>query len=331
VEISANANILSPLEYEWVVNGNTILEGNNENQLIINQQSSGTLYVNFDSLCFAQVDFNVISDFSTLEAWAGNDTVLSCYYPQVTLQGSTNSTSAVVNWLYNNNPIFGANALNHTTSLAGIYQLVVLNPANGCISADTLLVNSDFSVPQVVVGMQDTLNCLLPSFAMQGVMVNAMHNYQAQWTTTGGNIVNGANTLSPTINLPGWYAVVITDLINGCVDSTAVYVEENTDLDIDPSLIQFPNVFSPNNDEKNARWHPFLINEPARDIAFFFTNFELVVYNRWGNKVFETNKAQSDWAGDEHEEGVYFYHVVYSTLCGNGEKVMREGNIHLLR
>lgn len=331
VELAASANILSMLEYDWVINGNTVLTGNNENQLIINQQGAGTLYANYDSLCFAQVDFNVVNDFSTYDAFAGSDTVLNCYNPSVVLLGATNNALATVNWALNNNPIFGATSLSYTANTAGTYTLVVLNPSNGCIDSDTLVVAADFNSPEVTIGLQDTLNCLQPTIVLQNVDVNSLHNYQSLWNTADGNIVAGINTISPTVNMAGWYEVIITDIVNGCTDSVEVNVQENTTLNLDPSFIQFPNVFSPNNDEKNASWHPFLINDPGRDIAFFFSSYDLKIYNRWGNIIFDSTNANNSWRGEEQDEGVYFYHIAYSTFCSNGKKVTREGNIHLLR
>jgi hypothetical protein len=49
-----------------------------------------------------------------------------------------------------------------------------------------------------------------------------------QWIAyAGGNIVSGATTSQPIINQPGRYTLVITNLINGCVDSTFVIVTRN--------------------------------------------------------------------------------------------------------
>ncbi|MBL7801603.1 MAG: hypothetical protein JNL95_12860, partial [Chitinophagales bacterium] len=50
-----------------------------------------------------------------------------------------------------------------------------------------------------------------------------------QWIAyAGGNIVSGATTSTPIINQPGRYTLVITNLINGCKDSTFVIVTRNT-------------------------------------------------------------------------------------------------------
>ncbi|MFN8316284.1 MAG: hypothetical protein U0T32_07550 [Chitinophagales bacterium] len=49
-----------------------------------------------------------------------------------------------------------------------------------------------------------------------------------QWIAyAGGNIVSGATTATPIINQPGRYTLVVTNLINGCKDSTFVIVTRN--------------------------------------------------------------------------------------------------------
>ena len=62
---------------------------------------------------------------------------------------------------------------------------------------------------------------------------------------------------------------------------------------------------------------------------------ELVIFNRWGEKIFETDNALETWkgvttGGTEVTEGVYFYSY---TVVGDNPNDRREGhgNIQLLR
>lgn len=63
--------------------------------------------------------------------------------------------------------------------------------------------------------------------------------------------------------------------------------------------------------------------------------YDLVVYNRWGTKVFESTDAKYDWNGtnmndgSECPEGTYFYVFKYELL--NGEKKTVNGTITLIR
>ncbi|MEK7258094.1 MAG: hypothetical protein AAB316_25275, partial [Bacteroidota bacterium] len=46
----------------------------------------------------------------------------------------------------------------------------------------------------------------------------------------GGNIVSGATTLTPTIDAPGTYVLLVTDTTNGCTASDQATVEDFTAL-----------------------------------------------------------------------------------------------------
>jgi gliding motility-associated-like protein len=63
--------------------------------------------------------------------------------------------------------------------------------------------------------------------------------------------------------------------------------------------------------------------------------YDLVIYNRWGTKVFESTEATYDWNGtnmndgSECPEGTYFYVFKYELL--NGKKETVNGTVTLIR
>lgn len=65
------------------------------------------------------------------------------------------------------------------------------------------------------------------------------------------------------------------------------------------------------------------------------TAYDLVIYNRWGTKVFESTDAKYDWNGtnmndgSECPEGTYFYVFKYELL--NGKKETVNGTVTLIR
>ena len=72
-----------------------------------------------------------------------------------------------------------------------------------------------------------------------------------------------------------------------------------------------PNVFSPNADDENDLFRPF----PWK----FVDSVHVVIHNRWGEAVFETNNPDVLWdgtyldTGERLPDGVYFYTVVVFT------------------
>ena len=97
-------------------------------------------------------------------------------------------------------------------------------------------------------------------------------------------------------------------------------------------LLKIPNVFTPNNDGIND----------AFDIEILgHTFYEIKIYNRWGNKVFEGNKDGKsndgiNWNGSTYNEGnlnpegVYYYIFKYKFNNKEAEKTAH-GSITLIR
>ncbi len=95
----------------------------------------------------------------------------------------------------------------------------------------------------------------------------------------------------------GSYFVQVTDF-NGCSSFDQI------DVTIVNCDIIVPNVFTPNGDGRNDSWLVF-VEEPRF--------FDVVIYNRWGQIVYESNDYLRFWDGVHYKsdldcsEGVYFY------------------------
>ena len=58
-------------------------------------------------------------------------------------------------------------------------------------------------------------------------------------------------------------------------------------------------------------------------------DYKLSIFNRWGEKIYETADPNKGWDGGGHEEGVYAYTVQYKTSVG--EYRQRNGTVNLIR
>lgn len=94
----------------------------------------------------------------------------------------------------------------------------------------------------------------------------------------------------------------------------------------DLRITVLPTAFSPNNDGVNDTFGAF----GNDDIA----TWSMTIYNRWGQKVFESNNMTERWDGNyqdmPQEIGVYVYSVTY-TLNGSNETYHLHHNITLIR
>jgi gliding motility-associated-like protein len=98
---------------------------------------------------------------------------------------------------------------------------------------------------------------------------------------------------------------------NGCLDSISKRI------DVVPEIRYFlPNAFTPNFDSKNDDFLGIGLLEGIRD-------FKMIIWNRWGEQVFETNNPNLGWNGRKRNEGevvqdgVYLYQVQFRGPRGN--------------
>jgi len=65
----------------------------------------------------------------------------------------------------------------------------------------------------------------------------------------------------------------------------------------------------------------------------FVTEVYLTIYDRWGEKIFETDTTTKGWdgtfKGKQLDQGVYGYYMTFK--CNNGDKCFKKGNITLMR
>jgi gliding motility-associated-like protein len=102
-----------------------------------------------------------------------------------------------------------------------------------------------------------------------------------------------------------------------CTDTIPVVIEH-------PNNVFLPNAFSPNNDGNN-------------DILFVrgqnITELNFKIYDRWGQRVFETNDMNVGWdgtyGGEKLENAVFVYFLTLTYIDGKTE--MKKGNISLIR
>jgi len=112
------------------------------------------------------------------------------------------------------------------------------------------------------------------------------------------------------------YTVLFTDQ-NGCtaIDSVTVFYEP---------LIYVPNTFTPNDDEENQGF---------RVIASNITDFQMLIFNRWGELIFEMDDLNDYWDGTYKslrcQDGTYTWKITYTDLMYH--RYERTGHVNLIR
>ncbi|MFA6060137.1 MAG: gliding motility-associated C-terminal domain-containing protein [Taibaiella sp.] len=127
------------------------------------------------------------------------------------------------------------------------------------------------------------------------------------------------------VYLPGWYHASITDTCTGYAFKDSIHISDTVCLDRYCNF-NLPNAFSPNGDGINDYFLPVYFGAIAQ--------YNLNIYNRYGERIFSSQKAEQGWDGTHKggmpmEVGVYYYHCrFYCPLKGYVES---KGDITLLR
>jgi len=100
------------------------------------------------------------------------------------------------------------------------------------------------------------------------------------------------------------------DTTNTNVDSLLV---DTTTISILSPTYYFPTAFSPNNDGVNDEFYPIGIDLVNLD-------FQLIIYDRWGNELFESMNPEYKWNGGDCKQGMYIWIFRYQN---------NEGKIHI--
>lgn len=188
-----------------------------------------------------------------------------------------------------------------TTS--GMYSVSVTNAAN-CVAIDSIEVIAE-AINPVITGD-------LTIDQGQTTELSTMIEYaEYEWTT-------GETSSTIIVGEAGDYGVT-TYGENGCSGSHSVTVEVLIRNDV---LI--PNAFSPNDDG---------INDVFSTISTTpLISYDMAIYNRWGNRIFETKDPTDGWDGKTNGQkadmGVYAYYL--NVVFADGSEKLYRGNITLI-
>jgi gliding motility-associated-like protein len=176
---------------------------------------------------------------------------------------------------------------------------------NGCTTADTIKIV--YTLKPVFDLGGDTTICTGQLLTLHP-NVNGAASYTWQDGSTGATF---------TVSEPGVYQVTAT---NNC-GSTTGKITVTHGL----CLLVMPNAFTPNRDGVND---VFRIKYP-----WFVQEFHMIIFNRWGEKVFETYDASQGWNGTYKGtvQPVDTYVWTISLTDKEGNKESSRGTVTLIR
>ena len=290
--------------YLW--SPNISISNINTPNVVVNPTSDMFYYCDFSNICLTIRDSVFISVVNpTIEA--GNDTII-CPGESAQLWAT-----GVVSYLWS--PSDGLNSsvasIVSATPNAPTLYTVTGSDEFGCIAYGSVFVDL---FPQALIFANPDV------YAFEGDVVQL----SATSTTNGSFIWDPAEFLdcivcvSPMANPDQeyLYTVSYTDK-NGCSDSDEVKIF------YDPT-IYVPNTFTPDGNQSNAS---FFAKGGNIDV------FNMTIYNRWGELIFESNDINIGWDGTYEgilcQDGTYIWKINVKGLEGQEKDFV--GHVNLLR
>lgn len=173
---------------------------------------------------------------------AGTDHIINCRDTTATLDGSLSSAGVAFTYLWTGAGIQpGDEGLQSpVVVLGGQYNLLVTNTINGCATSDQVVVTVDNQLPTADAGPDITLTCAQNSLPIDGSGSSSGAPFTYLWDGPGINSSN-FNQQSPVVADSGAYVVTVTNTVNHCLATDAVYVALDGDFPVadagaDPAL-----------------------------------------------------------------------------------------------
>ncbi len=193
--------------------------------------------------------------------------------------------------------------------------ITIIPSATGCDSSITTALTVN---PLPVITLSPDISISLGTNTI--LTANGASNYS--WTPAATLNTATGNIVTATPAVPTTYCVNATDN-NGCSDTKCM----NVIIDRECGELFIPNAFSPNGDGSNDVLSVY-INEHC------VKKFSLLIYDRLGEKVFESDNINQTWDGTYNGKAldnavfVYFLNI---ELTNQSSAIKQSGNVSIVK
>lgn len=330
--ISANGSGgSSPYTYTWFLNGQEVGVGQTINV-------TPSAYSNEYCVVLSESCGSPVATACTQVNWPTDivptliaDVVEGCFPVEVNFTNLTNS-GLIANTFVRFGDGYSANTsglsgLYHIYETPGVYSVEMeVTTIDGCVY-DTVF-NSMIVVHDYPIANFAWTPFFTPMFNPQVNFVN-MTSADAvvyNWFFEDGN-PNVSSDSDPTVMFPvgevnDYLVTLIVYNEAGCRDSVSKEVSIVSDV-----LLFAPNAFTPDGDKFNETWRVYIDGIDVMD-------FDLFIFNRWGEVMWESHDINAEWNGTYGgkivPEGLYIW-TIRATDGVSDKKYEFNGHINVLR
>jgi gliding motility-associated-like protein len=155
-------------------------------------------------------------------------------------------------------------------------------------------------------------------------VVSTLQGGYNEWSFS--NNTTQSTNFNITWNTFGMFPLSVVNWVNGCPsnqEETVITIVQCPNL-----LFYIPNSFTPDGDEHNNTFKWTFTS------GFDPMNFNILIFNRWGELIFESNNSNGYWDGTYGNTicplGIYTYKLQFGNQKNDG-KYLFTGNVNLIR
>lgn len=199
--------------------------------------------------------------------------------------------------------------------------IVALTDSLGCDFLDSITVFLENPPEEVLTLPSDTTICLNNT-----LLLNAYEPNATNYLWSGESAFYNQNNIRDSIFLVTYEGTYQVEITNRCGGITHFIEVEKEDCTCEPYI---PNGFTPNNDGINDDFQIFFSCD--------FSDYELMMFDRWGNQVFYSTDNEMSWNGTYQNQilsnGVYVWQLTYSSVDNTGKNTFKTlaGSVTLIR
>jgi hypothetical protein len=242
-----------------------------------------------------------INELPPLLVTTDGDTTLNCNPAPVNISSTVTGGLQPYTYTWSN----GAGSVSSQTVTPSATATYTVTVSDACTSStdptpdvsQTILITVNIPDPIVVTASDDATACPDDNIALLATATGGALPNTYLWTNVGPDTVLTPNQLNTSLvaSATTVFTITVTDVCgNSQADQVTVNVEESC-------LLNIPNVITP--DGKG----------PVENEMFYVQNLSrypgatLLIFNRFGNKIFESTNYQNDWTGSKYSDGTYFF------------------------
>lgn len=206
-----------------------------------------------------------------------------------------------------NDSVMNVNITNPTT-----YYVTITDACNFSVYDTINFTFAPYIPMSIGISGMDSV-CIGSTTPLTAIVNDGYPPYSYFWTD--GISFSGVGTPIEYSTLNGGTQIITLSVTDKC------NVTEQTTHTIETIAceITIPNVFTPNGDGSND----YLVFENLQ----YFPKNNLVIFNRWGKKIYEKTGYQNDWNGDGYSDGTYYFILELNDFANT----LHKGTVTILR